>query len=152
MAKYTLHVNGSDKEVDVESDTPLLYVLRDHLELNGPKFGCGLGQCGACMVLVEENATLSCMLPVSSLGEAKITTLEGLTENGKLHAVQEAFVNEQAAQCGYCLNGVIMSAVSLLHKNPNPSLDDIKRAMQVNLCRCSAHTRMIKAVQSAQNL
>ncbi len=151
MAKYTLHVNGSDKEVDVESDTPLLYVLRDHLELNGPKFGCGLGQCGACMVLVEGNATLSCMLPVSSLGEAKITTLEGLAENGKLHAVQEAFVNEQAAQCGYCLNGVIMSAVSLLHKNPNPSLDDIKRAMQVNLCRCSAHTRMIKAVQSAQN-
>jgi aerobic-type carbon monoxide dehydrogenase small subunit (CoxS/CutS family) len=153
MPKYILNINKTQREVEVESDTPLLYVLRDNLELNGPKFGCGLAQCGSCMVLIEGDATISCTLSVSSVGTSEITTLEGLADKeGKLHAVQEAFVKEQAAQCGYCLNGMIMSAVSMLNKNPNPDVVDIKKALQLNLCRCGAHTRMIKAVETAKNL
>lgn len=150
MPKYTLHINGSKKTVDSESDTPLLYVLRDHLEINGPKFGCGLSQCGACMVLVNGNAVTSCIRPISSLGDSEITTLEGLAnKNGKLHTVQEAFIQEQAAQCGYCLNGMVMASVGLLAKNPNPDEQEIKDALQLNLCRCSAHARIIKAVKRA---
>jgi len=153
MPKYSLNINNTRREVEVEGDTPLLYVLRDHLELNGPKFGCGVAQCGSCMVLIDGAAVVSCTLPVSSVGQSEITTLEGLAgKDGKLHAVQQAFVKEQAAQCGYCLNGVIMSAVSLLNKNPNPEVVDIKKALQPNLCRCGAHTRMIKAVETAKNL
>lgn len=152
MPKYILNINKTQREVEVESDTPLLYILRDNLELNGPKFGCGLAQCGTCMILIDGDAVVSCTLPVSSVGISEITTLEGLADKeGKLHAVQEAFVKEQAAQCGYCLNGMIMSAVSMLNKNPNPEVVDIKKALQLNLCRCGAHTRMIKAVETAKN-
>lgn len=152
MPKYILNINKTQREVEVESDTPLLYILRDNLELNGPKFGCGLAQCGTCMILIDGDAVVSCTLPVSSVGTSEITTLEGLADKeGKLHAVQEAFVKEQAAQCGYCLNGMIMSAVSMLNKNPNPEVVDIKKALQLNLCRCGAHTRMIKAVETAKN-
>ena len=152
MPKYILNINKTQREVEVESDTPLLYILRDNLELNGPKFGCGLAQCGTCMILIDGEAVVSCTLPVSSVGISEITTLEGLADKeGKLHAVQEAFVKEQAAQCGYCLNGMIMSAVSMLNKNPNPEVVDIKKALQLNLCRCGAHTRMIKAVETAKN-
>ena len=153
MPKYILNINKTQREVEVESDTPLLYILRDNLELNGPKFGCGIAQCGTCMVLIDGDAVVSCTLPVSSVGKSEITTLEGLSDKeGKLHAVQAAFVKEQAAQCGYCLNGMIMSAVSMLNKNPNPEVVDIKKALQLNLCRCGAHTRMIKAVETAKNL
>lgn len=152
MPKYTLNINNTQKQVEVDSDTPLLYVLRDQLELNGPKFGCGIAQCGSCMVLIDEKATVSCTLPVSAIGQSEITTLEGLADKaGNLHAVQQAVVKEQAAQCGYCLNGVIMAAVGLLKSNPNPELSDIKEALQSNLCRCGAHTRMIKAVVAAKN-
>ncbi len=152
MPKYALHINGSEKVVDVEPDTPLLYVLRDYLELNGPKFGCGLSQCGSCMVLVDGIAVTSCLRPIASIGDAEIITLEGLaSENGELHPVQNAFIKEQAAQCGYCLNGMVMVAVSLLNENPNPDEEEIKDALQMNLCRCSAHTRIIKAIKRASN-
>jgi len=152
MPKYILNINKTQREVEVESDTPLLYILRDNLELNGPKFGCGIAQCGTCMVLIDGDAVVSCTLPVSSVGISEITTLEGLADKeGKLHVVQKAFVKEQAAQCGYCLNGMIMSAVSMLNKNPNPEVVDIKKALQLNLCRCGAHSRMIKAVETAKN-
>ncbi|WP_339705905.1 (2Fe-2S)-binding protein [Algoriphagus aquimarinus] len=150
MPKFTLHINGLQKVIDTEPDTPLLYVLRDYLELNGPKFGCGLSQCGACMVLVDGSAVTSCMRPIASIGDSKITTLEGLaSENGKLHAVQDAFNQEQAAQCGYCLNGMVMASVGLLNDNPNPNDSEIRDALQLNLCRCSAHTRIIQAVKTA---
>lgn len=150
MPKYNLHINGVRQTVDAEADTPLLYVLRDELELAGPKFGCGLSQCGACMVLLDGVATPSCVLPVSSLGNDKITTLEGLARGqNKLHPVQQAFIEEQAAQCGYCLNGMVIASVGLLNENPDPSLDEIKEGLQRNLCRCSAHSRIIKAVQRA---
>ncbi|SFB52333.1 (2Fe-2S)-binding protein [Algoriphagus aquimarinus] len=150
MPKFSLHINGLQKEIDTEPDTPLLYVLRDYLELNGPKFGCGLSQCGACMVLIDGSAATSCMRPIASIGDSKITTLEGLaSENGKLHAVQEAFNREQAAQCGYCLNGMVIASVGLLNSNPSPNDSEIKDALQLNLCRCSAHTRIIQAVKTA---
>ena len=152
MPKYVLHVNGGQHTVDTEPDTPLLYVLRDYLELNGPKFGCGLSQCGACAVLINGDVSNSCTLPVSMIGEAKITTLEGLAGgDGKLHAMQEAVVKEQATQCGYCLNGMVMAAVSLLNKNANPDDAAIRAALQGNLCRCGAHTRILRAIKSAAN-
>ncbi|MDL5514752.1 (2Fe-2S)-binding protein [Arenibacter sp. M-2] len=150
MPTYQLNINGSLKKVKTEADTPLLYVLRDYLELNGPKFGCGLAQCGACNILINGSASTSCMLPVSSVGDAEITTLEGLaTEKNKLHAVQQAFVNEQAAQCGYCLNGMVMVAVSLLNTNANPDEAEIRNALQGNLCRCGSHSRIIRAIKTA---
>tara|TARA_R110002033_G_scaffold101573_1_gene149645 strand:- start:321 stop:785 length:465 start_codon:yes stop_codon:yes gene_type:complete len=150
MPTYQLNINGSLKKVETEADTPLLYVLRDYLELNGPKFGCGLAQCGACNILINGSASTSCMLPVSSVGDAEITTLEGLaTEKNKLHAVQQAFVNEQAAQCGYCLNGMVMVAVSLLNTNANPYEAEIRNALQGNLCRCGSHSRIIRAIKTA---
>ena len=150
MPTYHLNINGSQKMVETEADTPLLYVLRDNLKLNGPKFGCGLAQCGSCNIFINGSVATSCMLPVSSIGEAAITTLEGLVaDNGKLHAVQQAFVNEQAAQCGYCLNGMVMTAVSLLNKNPNPEDTEIRNALQGNLCRCGTHTRIINAIKTA---
>ncbi|SKB33640.1 (2Fe-2S)-binding protein [Maribacter arcticus] len=152
MPNYNLNINNIQKSVDTDTDTPLLYVLRDYLELNGPKFGCGLAQCGSCMVLINGRATTTCMLPVSSIGQSKITTLEGLTgTTGKLHAVQEAFVKEQAAQCGYCLNGMVMAAVGLLNKNPSPNELEIKKALELNLCRCGAHSRIVRAVKIAAN-
>tara|TARA_R110002126_G_scaffold13734_4_gene59024 strand:+ start:1354 stop:1818 length:465 start_codon:yes stop_codon:yes gene_type:complete len=150
MPTYHLNVNSSRKMVETEADTPLLYVLRDYLELNGPKFGCGLAQCGSCKILVNGKSTNSCMIPISSIGDAEIITLEGLTTNkGKLHAVQQAFVDEQAAQCGYCLNGMVMTAVGLLNSNPNPDEMEIKTALQGNLCRCGTHTRIIRAIKTA---
>ena len=152
MPKYTLNINGSREIVDVEQDTPLLYVLHDHLELNGPKYGCGLSQCGSCAVLIDGKAVTTCMKSISSVGESEITTLKGLaSDTGKLHAVQEAFVKEQAAQCGYCLNGMVMAAVELLDKNPNPNDTEIRKALQLYLCRCGAHTRIMKAIKTAAN-
>ncbi|MCJ7467210.1 MAG: (2Fe-2S)-binding protein [Maribacter sp.] len=150
MPKYTLNINRTQYLVEAESDTPLLYILRDYLELIGPRFGCGLSQCGSCNVLLNGSASTSCMLPVSSIGDAEIKTLEGLAStSGKLHVVQEAFVKEQAAQCGYCLNGMVMAAVGLLNKNPNPDDAEIRNALQMNLCRCGAHTRIIRAIKTA---
>lgn len=150
MPKYPLNVNGSRVIVDVAPDTPLLYVLHDYLDLNGPKYGCGLSQCGSCSVLLNGRATTTCMKPISTVGDAEIITLKGLVNDGdKLHAVQEAFVKEQAAQCGYCLNGMVMAAVQLLNENPNPKDLEIRKALQLHLCRCGTQTRIIKAVKSA---
>lgn len=149
MPTYQLQVNGKQHAVDVDSDTPLLYVLRDNLALHGPKFGCGLGQCGACTVLFNGTATRSCVLPVASVGDARITTLEGLGTPDRPHPVQAAFIAEQAAQCGYCINGMVMTSVSLLAQNPKPSESQIRDTLAGNLCRCGTHTRIIKAVQRA---
>ncbi len=152
MPNYILNINKKQNSVETDPDTPLLYVLRDYLELNGPKFGCGLAQCGSCSVLIDGRARTTCMLPVSSIGQSKITTLEGLKEiTGELHPVQEAFIKEQAVQCGYCLNGMVMAAVGLLNKNPSPDELEIKNSLEMNLCRCGAHGRIVRAVKSAAN-
>jgi len=150
----TLRINGKSQNVQTDPDTPLLYVLRNQLALNGPKYGCGFEQCGACMVLLDGKAVPSCRLPVTSVQDKEITTLEGLArENGDLHPVQYAFVQEQAAQCGYCTNGMVMAAVSLLNDNPNPDEPAIRAALQRNLCRCCIQARVIRAVQlAAKNL
>ena len=146
----SLNVNGKEVSVSVDDpDTPLLYVLRDDLGLHGPRFGCGLGQCGACMVLLDGEAVLSCETKLSAVGQAKIVTLEGLGSPEQPSPVQQAFIDEQAAQCGYCLNGVIIRTVALLANNKNPSVAEIKRALADNLCRCGTHLRMIRAVQRA---
>lgn len=145
-----LHVNGKEHQVNVAPDTPLLYVLRNELQLNGPKFGCGLQQCGACMVIKDGESVTSCRLPIAVASKSKIRTLEGLAdESGKLHRVQQAFVDEQAAQCGYCLNGLIMASVALLEKNKNPSDAEIRQKLATNICRCGVHSRVIKAVKKA---
>jgi len=146
----TLQVNGKTHTIQVEPETPLLYVLRNQLSLNGPKFGCGLQQCGSCMVLLDGKAVTSCRTPVSAVKNKEITTLEGLIrKNGDLHPVQYAFVEEQAAQCGYCTNGMVMASVSLLNENPNPDEMAIRTALQRNLCRCCVQARVIRAVQKA---
>jgi nicotinate dehydrogenase subunit A len=145
-----LNVNGRSHTVKIQPSTPLLFVLRNQLELNGPKYGCGLQQCGACMVLLDGKAQPSCMISTSSAKKHKITTLEGISQNhSELHPVQEAFVHEQAAQCGYCLNGMVISAVSLLNENPNPDDKAIREGLQRNLCRCGTHSRIINAVKRA---
>ena len=144
-----LQVNGTSHTVVVDPATPLLYVLRNQLALNGPKYGCGLQQCGACMVLLDGKAQPSCMIPVSSVKEMAVTTLEGLSQNNKLHPVQEAFVQEQAAQCGYCLNGMVITAVSLLAENPHPDDMAIREGMYRSLCRCGTHARIIRAIKRA---
>ncbi len=145
-----LNVNGKEHTVQSAPDTPLLYVLRNQLELNGPKFGCGLQQCGACMVLLDGKSTPSCQLPVRTAAKSKITTLEGLVdENGRLHKIQEAFVKEQAAQCGYCLNGIIIASVALLNENPSPTDDEIKEKLKLNICRCGVHSRVVRAVRAS---
>ena len=149
MPRYTLKVNGKPQAVNVDADTPLLYVLRDDLALNGPKFGCGLGQCGACTVHVDGVATRSCMLPVSTLAGKAITTLEGLGSTGKPAKLQQAFIDEQAVQCGYCVNGMIMTSAALLATNPKPSDAEIKGALAGNLCRCGTHQRICAAVKRA---
>ncbi len=149
MSKITLKVNGKAHQVEAEPDTPLLYVLRDNLELHGPKFGCGLGQCGACTVMVNGDAVRSCVVPVSKVGDRAVTTLEGLGSSKKPHPVQQAFIDEQAAQCGYCINGMIMTATAFLGRNKNPSEADIKRALADNLCRCGTHVRIVRAVKRA---
>ena len=141
-----LNVNGRSVQVEVDPATPLLYVLRNNLRLNGPKFGCGLEQCGSCMVLIDGKASKTCLLPVNEVQNRKIVTLEGLAgDNGKLHPVQEAFIEEQAAQCGYCLNGMIISAVSMLEENPQPDRMTINRFMNGILCRCGTYSRFLRA-------
>jgi nicotinate dehydrogenase subunit A len=150
MAKqFVLAVNGSTFSIATEPDTPLLYVLRNDAALSGPKFGCGLGQCGACTVIVDGAAVRSCITPISSVERAKITTLEGLGTIDAPHKLQQAFIDEQAAQCGYCTNGMIMTAKVLLDTKPNPETDEIKRSLAKNLCRCGSHLRIVRAVQRA---
>ena len=145
----SLKVNGASRPVDAGPDTPLLYVLRNDLELNGAKFGCGLSQCGACTVLVDGVATRSCVTPLSHVAQAEITTIEGLGTIAKPHALQQAFIDEQAGQCGYCLNGMIMTAADLLKSNPHPKENDVRSALAANLCRCGSHNRIVRAVLRA---
>ena len=145
----TLRVNGAEHSVRAHPDTPLLYILRNDLELNGPRFGCGLSQCGACTVLVDGRPTRSCVTAVSSLGAKQITTLEGLGSKDRLHPLQKAFIEEQAAQCGYCTNGMIMAAKALLDKTPKPTAAQIKKALAANFCRCGTHNRVVRAVLRA---
>ena len=147
--RFTLNVNASRRSVACEPGVPLLYVLRNDLELNGPQFGCGLGQCGACTVLIDGKPVPSCVMPVGSVGTSAVTTLDGLAVNGKPHPLQRAFVDTQAAQCGYCTSGMIMAAKALLDRNKNPSEDQIKQALSSHLCRCGVHNRVVRAVQRA---
>jgi nicotinate dehydrogenase subunit A len=148
-SRYHLNVNGRQLSVTTAPATALLYVLRNDGGLNGPKFGCGLGQCGACTVLVDGEALRSCIAPVQFVALSKIVTLEGLGSVEKPHVLQRAFIDEQAAQCGYCISGMIMSAKALLDKNPHPTTAEIKRALAGNLCRCGTHNRIVKAVARA---
>jgi len=147
----SLKVNGATRSVPAEPDTPLLYVLRNDLELNGAKFGCGMAQCGACTVLVDGRAVRSCVTDIGSVANAEITTLEGLGTIEKPHALQRAFIEEQAVQCGYCINGMIMSAKALLDRNPKPTESDVRQALASNLCRCGTHNRIVRAVLRAAN-
>ncbi len=149
MARISLRVNGRSRVVDTDPSTPLLYVLRDDLGLNGPKFGCGLSQCGCCTVMLEGNAVRSCSIAVSIAQNRNITTLEGLGSVARPHRLQKAFIEEQAAQCGYCMNGMIMNAKALLDKNPHPTEAEIRRALDGILCRCGSHLRVIRAIQRA---
>ena len=150
MADFTLRVNGTARRIaSVDPDTPLLYILRNDLELNGPKFGCGLAQCGACTVLIDGKSARSCSVPVSVAAKGNITTLEGLGTIDKLHPLQRAFIEEQACQCGYCSNGMIMASKALLDGNPRPSEQQIKQALNHHLCRCASHNRIVRAVQRA---
>jgi len=149
MSAISFKVNGRAHTLDLDPATPLLYALSDDLDLRGPKFGCGLGQCGACTVIVKGQAVRSCVTTVKSVEGSDITTLEGLAANGKMHPVQKAFVEEQAAQCGFCLNGVIMTAKAFLDKNPKASEAEIQQAMSGVLCRCFTNVRMLRAIKRA---
>ncbi|MBV9579063.1 MAG: (2Fe-2S)-binding protein [Chloroflexi bacterium] len=144
----TIQVNGQSVNVNSAPDTPLLYVLRDELGLHGPRFGCGLGQCGACTVHIGDQAARSCRVPVSAVS-APVTTLEGLASGDQLHPMQQAFINEQAAQCGYCTNGMIMQSIVLVNTTPNPTEDQIRTGLANNLCRCGSHLAVVRAVQAA---
>jgi nicotinate dehydrogenase subunit A len=144
-----LNVNGVSRSVLAEADTPLLYVLRNDFELNGAKFGCGLSQCGACTVLIDGKAVRSCITPIGALEKSEITTVEGLGSIEKPHALQQAFIEEQAAQCGYCISGMIMSAKELFDREPRPSEADVRAALASNLCRCGTHNRIVRAVLRA---
>jgi isoquinoline 1-oxidoreductase subunit alpha len=148
MAIFNLNINGSEYSVDVDSNTPMLWVLRDHIKLVGTKYGCGIAQCGACTVHLGDNALRSCQLPVSAVGEQKITTIEGLSENGD-HPVQKAWLEIDVPQCGYCQAGQIMSASALLKRTPNPTDEEIESAMNGNICRCGTYTRIKKAIKTA---
>lgn len=148
MAQYKLKINGKLHQVDVDPNTPMLWVLRDHLDLVGTKFGCGIAQCGACTIHMNGNAVRACQLPVSSIEEAEITTIEGLSEKGD-HPVQKAWMEHDVPQCGYCQAGQIMSAAALLEKNPKPSDEDINQAMNGNICRCGTYTRIKAAIKTA---
>jgi len=148
----TLKVNGRDHQVDAEPDTPLLYVLRDDLALNAAKFGCGLGQCGACTVMVDGKAVLSCVTPMVLLEGKQVTTLEGLGTTADPAPIQRAFMDEQAAQCGYCIAGMMMRAQALLMQNANPSDDEIRSELQPHLCRCGTHMRILRAIRRAAGL
>ena len=147
MSVINLKVNGRPHAVDVDPATPLLYVLSDDLELRGPKFGCGLGQCGACTVIVKGQATRSCVTTVASVAGSEIITLEGLGTVDQLHPIQQAFIDEQAMQCGFCINGVIMTAKAFLDRNPKAADSDIRQAMSGVLCRCTANVRMLRAIK-----
>jgi nicotinate dehydrogenase subunit A len=147
----TIKVNGESRSVPAEPDTPLLYVLRNDFELNGAKFGCGLAQCGACTVLIDGKAVRSCVTPVSSVATSDIVTIEGLGSIDNPHPLQRAFMEEQAAQCGYCINGMIMSAKELLDRTPHPSEGDVRTALAGNLCRCGTHNRIVRAVLRASD-
>jgi nicotinate dehydrogenase subunit A len=152
MAKsVSLNVNGKSAKISVDDpEMPLLYALRDNLGLHGPRFGCGLNQCGACTVHIDGKAVRSCSVPLSSVkASQKVVTLEGLAKGKKLHKVQQAFIDEQAAQCGYCINGMIMESAAFLAKTKNPSEADIRRALANNLCRCGTHARIVRAVKRA---
>lgn len=151
MANFNLNINGENKQVDVSPDTPILWVLRDHLQLVGTKYGCGIAQCGACTVHLEGVAMRSCQLPVSAIGDKKITTIEGLSENGN-HPVQKAWLEHDVPQCGYCQAGQIMSAAALLKNNTNPSDTDIDAAMNGNICRCGTYTRIKSAIKTAAKM
>jgi len=150
MSAITLRVNGQSHTLDVDPTTPLLYVLSDDLELHGPKFGCGLGQCGACTVIVKGQAIRSCITPVQAVAGSEITTLEGIGTIEKPHPLQRAFIEAQAAQCGFCVNGVIMTAKAFLDKNPKASEEQVREAMSNVLCRCFTHVRMWQAIYQAQ--
>lgn len=149
MAKISLRVNGHAQVIDAEPDMPLLYALRNDLKLNGPKYGCGMAQCGACTVILEGNAIRSCVTPLSAARNKRVTTLEGLGSTKKMHKIQQAFVEEQAVQCGYCINGMILTTKVLLDKNPKPTDAQIREALAGNLCRCSTHIRILRAVKRA---
>ncbi|MBL6661378.1 MAG: (2Fe-2S)-binding protein [Flavobacteriaceae bacterium] len=150
MSTFRLNINGTIHEVNAEPSTPLLWILRDHLDLVGTKYGCGIAQCGACTVHLNGTAVRACQLPVASLESEKITTIEGLSEQGK-HPVQKAWIAHDVPQCGYCQAGQIMSAAALLASNPNPSDEDIDAAMRGNICRCGTYTRIKKAIKTAAN-
>ncbi len=142
-----LMINGGQQEVEgADPDTPLLWVLRDHLGLLGAKYGCGIGQCGACTVLIDGESTPSCLIRVADVGDAHIETIEGLAGDDGLHPVQQAWIDEQVPQCGYCQSGQILTAVALLRENPKPSRDDIERKMSRVLCRCGSYPRILKAI------
>jgi nicotinate dehydrogenase subunit A len=145
----TLNVNGASHTVAAEPETPLLNVLRNDLKLTGARFGCGLGQCGTCTVIIDGKAVQSCDVPVSAAAGKAVTTVEGIATNGRLHPLQEAFIGEQAAQCGYCITGIIMAAKALLDANPRPSDAEIRTALKGNLCRCGTHLRILRAVKRA---
>lgn len=149
MATLSLQVNGRAHQVEAGPETPLLYVLRDNLGLHGPKFGCGLGQCGACTVHIAGDPVRACVVPVSGVKGRPVTTLEGLASGERLHPLQQAFIDEQAVQCGYCANGMIMQAAALLRHTRNPSEAQIRQALAGNLCRCGTHLRVVKAVRRA---
>ena len=150
MIKVT--INGREHQLDAEPDTPLLYVLRDDLGLNGAKFGCGLGQCGACTVMVDGEAVFSCLTPLLLVEDKEVTTVEGLGTQQSPGPMQRAFIEEQAAQCGYCIPGMMMRAQALLRKKPNPNDAEIRDAMQPNLCRCGTHMRIVRAIKRAAAL
>jgi nicotinate dehydrogenase subunit A len=146
---YRIRVNAAEHAVTADGDTPLLYVLRNDLGLNGPKFGCGLAQCGACTAIVGTEAIRTCLFPLSAVGDAPVLTLEGLGTVDRPHPLQKAFIAEQAAQCGYCINGMVMTAKALLDRNPRPTRAEIRQALAGNLCRCGTHLRIVRAIESA---
>ena len=145
----TINVNGASHTVDADAETPLLYVLRNDLKLKGARFGCGLGQCGACMVIIDGKAVTSCDMPLSAVAGKAITTIEGIGGGERLHPLQQAFIEEQAAQCGYCVSGIIMTAKALLDATPRANDAEIKAALARNLCRCGTHQRILRAIQRA---
>ena len=151
MSNITLKVNGNTHTLDIDPSTPLLYILRNDLGLQGPRFGCGLGQCGACSVIIKGAAVRSCITPVSAVNGSEITTLEGLAQDGTLHPVQQAWIEEQVPQCGFCQNGQIMNAKALLDRNPNPTDAEIRKGMDGTLCRCMTYYRVQAAIKRAAN-
>ena len=148
MAKFNVKINGKIRKLDIDPSTPILWVLRDHLDLQGTKFGCGMAQCGACTINLDGTAVRSCSLPISAVGKGAITTIEGLSEKGD-HPVQKAWIEHDVAQCGYCQSGQIMSAVALLKDNPKPSDEDIDTSMSGNICRCGTYLRIKEAIKTA---